>query len=237
MAETAFNGFTQETLLFFAQLAENNNQPWFKAHKTEYDRDVIAPAKALVTALGHRLAEFAPTVVADTRINGAGSIFRIYRDVRFSHDKRPYKTHLGILWWEGPGKKLENPGYYLHLENGRLMLGAGMYQFTKEAMALYRQAAADEKSGAALLKTVETLSAAGPYSLGGSHYKRVPRGYDKDHPMAKWLKYNGLWSSVEMDVPQAFYNDSFIDLCAGHFRNMQPLHAWLQRHVNTCPTE
>lgn len=237
MTEPNFNGFTPETLEFFAQLTENNNAPWFKAHKADFDSHVMAPAKALVTALGARLVEFAPTVVADTRSNGAGSIFRIYRDVRFSHDKRPYKTHLGILWWEGPGKKLENPGYYLHLENGRIMLGAGMYQFSKTALAAYRNAVADEKSGAALLKTIETVTAAGPYALGGSHYKRVPRGFEKDHPMAKWLKYNGLWSSVEMDVPQAFFNDSFIDLCAGHYRNMQPLHAWLQRHVNSRPVE
>jgi len=117
MSETAaFNGFPRELIQFYQGLSRNNDKSWFNEHKDIYARHVIAPAQDFVVSMGERLRMLSPGIVADTRANGAGSIFRIYRDLRFSKDKRPYKTFLGIFFWEGSGKKMENPGFYFHME-------------------------------------------------------------------------------------------------------------------------
>ena len=99
-----------------------------------------------------------PGVVADPRTNGAGSIFRIYRDTRFSKDKRPYKTYLGILFWQGRGKKMENPGFYFHLEPKGLMLGAGTYTFMKQGLEAFRKAVVHRTRGPALAKAVKKVA-------------------------------------------------------------------------------
>ena len=100
---TEFNGFPKETVKFLKNLAKNHKRDWFNEHKGDFDAYVTEPARGFVDAMGTRLMEIAPGIIAEPRVNG--SIFRIYRDTRFSKDKTPYKTHLGIFMWEGEGPK------------------------------------------------------------------------------------------------------------------------------------
>ena len=175
-----FAGFTRDTLVFFRELAQNNEKPWFETNKERYEKSVMAPARSLVAVLGDRLTKVYPGINADARVNR--SIFRIYRDTRFSRDKSPYKTHLGILLWEGPGKKMECPGFYVHVEAERIMLAGGLYMFSRDQLGPYRDAVTDPDFGPKLAGALEkTLSATGA-ALGGGHYKRTPRGYDANHP-------------------------------------------------------
>ncbi len=109
-----FKGFSKGAVEFYLQLAKNNNKAWFDEHKSEFERQVMDVAKDFVYSMGSLLKELSPNVIADPRVNG--SIFRPYRDTRFSNDKTPYKTHLGIFFWEGKGPKMDCPGYYFHLE-------------------------------------------------------------------------------------------------------------------------
>ena len=94
---TEFHGFPKAAVTFYEELAQNNAKAWFETHKALYQQDVIVPAQQFVLAMGERLKILSPAIIADTRLNGSGSIFRIYRDTRFSPDKSPYKTFLGIL--------------------------------------------------------------------------------------------------------------------------------------------
>ena len=221
---TPFTGFPPETITFFNELKANNDKLWFKARKAEFDAAVIAPARSFVIALASRLQELSPGIIGDPRIDG--SIFRIYRDTRFSKDKTPYKTNLGIFLWEGADKKMACPGFYFHLAPPTLMFGVGLYMFDKPQMEAYRHSVDHEVHGAELEKIEEALAAAG-YWLGGKKYKRVPRGYDKDHPRGELLKYGGLHAGRELPVPEEFYSESLIDLCAGEFERLLPLHRWL----------
>jgi uncharacterized protein (TIGR02453 family) len=224
---TEFGGFPKQTVVFYENLLKNNSKEWFEKHRDDYKSSVIEPAQQFVLAMGDRLKILSPAVCADTRINGSGSIFRIYRDTRFSKDKSPYKTYLGILFWEGRRKKTENSGYYFHLEPPKLMLGVGVYMFTKSPLKLYRDAVVHQEYGLTLREAVEGVNAVEKYTLGGKHYKRVPRGYDANHRNAEFLLYNGLHVGIETAIPDELYSGALIDYCFDRFRDMAPVHHWL----------
>src|SRR5213083_2262987 len=140
-----FEGFPPEGLHFLAGLAEHNEKAWFDEHRGEYERGLLEPARDFVEAMGVELEAVHPGVNADPRVNG--SIMRINRDTRFSKDKRPYKTHLDLWFWEGEGPSRGCSGFFLRLEADRLGLGAGMHRFEQEALAGYRRAVDDAGRG------------------------------------------------------------------------------------------
>jgi uncharacterized protein (TIGR02453 family) len=229
MTETAtFSGFTPKAATFFRQLAKNNNKGWFEAHRTEYEADVLAPTRAFVLALGERLQKLAPGVIADPRANR--SLFRINRDARFTTDKSPYKTHLGLWLWEGPRARMENSGFYFHLEPPEIYLGVGMYHFPDELLPAFRQDVVHPVHGAALADAVRALEKKG-YEVGGQHYKRVPRGFDPQHPNAALLLYAGMYAGWGGKIPPEFYSAKLLDFCIRHYKAVLPLHQWLAAFV------
>ena len=124
MSEAAvFSGFTRETVRFYTALRRHNDRDWFAAHRETYDRHVIEPAKLFITALGAKLRTVTSGIVAVPAVNK--SIFRIYRDTRFSLDPTPYKTNLGLYFWDGARSRTEAAGYYVGIEPPDLWLGGG----------------------------------------------------------------------------------------------------------------
>lgn len=223
--ESRFRGFSPLTVKFFTDLKKHNTRDWFNAHKETYTTQVMDPARALVTDLGGRLKEMAPGIIAVPQLNR--SIFRIYRDTRFSADKSPYKTHLGLYLWEGVRPRMECPGFYFHLEPPNLMLGVGLYMVPRKALEHYRNAVVHPEYGAELADIVESISGLDGYSLGGTHYKRIPAGFDAAHPNAKLLLHNGLYAGTEAPIPDALYSERLIDYCMERFAPLAGLHRWL----------
>ncbi len=221
-----FTGFPRQCVKFFKDLKANNGKQWFDANKDNYVKYVVEPSKDFVAAMGPKLRKIAPGVNADPRVNK--SLFRIHRDTRFSHDKSPYKTHMGLWFWEGAGPRMECSGFYFHLEPPNIMLGTGFYMFPKPILHPYREAVADKRQGAALRRVINVVAKSGDYALGGEHYKRVPRGFDPEDKNADLLRYNGLWAGIEMKIPKEFYTPDIVDLCLKHYENMAPLHRWLR---------
>jgi uncharacterized protein (TIGR02453 family) len=173
MSNPPFTGFPIKTLQFFTDLANNNNKTWFDTHKPDYESYVLGPARDFVIALGERLRELSPNVVADPRVNK--SIFKVFRDVRFSMNKTPYKTNLA-LWFpvcEG-GAKFDKPGYYFQLGRNSLMLGVGIHHFSKELLKGYRDSVVDPVLGPQLAGSLALLIEKG-YGVGEKTYKRIPR--------------------------------------------------------------
>lgn len=224
-----FNGFPPECVRFFEDLAENNSKQWFDENRSIYDNYVMAPARNFVIDMGERLRQIAPKINVDPRVNR--SLFRINRDTRFSHDKRPYKTNLGIWFWEGKHKKMECPGFYFHLEPPHMMVGAGIYRFSKPIMDEYRNSVVHYKHGAELVKATSRLSKKG-YTFSRKHYKRTPRGFDPDHKNAELLKYNGLYAGFETEIPAEFYRAGLVDFCFAKYNDMLLLHKWLLAMTN-----
>ena len=220
-----FNGFPKECISFFRELSSNNTIPWFKQHRREYDAFVLKPARSFVYDMGERLRLIAPRINADPRTNR--SLFRINRDVRFSADKSPYKTHLALWFWEGSAPRMECSGFYFHLEPGKLMLGVGIYCFPKPLLDTYRTYVVHKKHGPALTKAISSVTGDGSITLGGSHYKRTPRGFDPNHKNAALLLHNGLYAGEEAPVPDELFSGELIDYCFERFNLMAPLHRWL----------
>jgi uncharacterized protein (TIGR02453 family) len=230
---TDFNGFPKKCVKFFKDLGDNNNKSWFKDHKDDYENYVMTPARDFVFEMGKRLEKTAPKIVADPRVDK--SIFRIYRDTRFSKDKSPYKTHLGIFLWEGIRPKMDCPGFYFHLEPPNLMLGVGMHCFSKPMLTAYREAVVDPKLGPALVKAIGKVRKKGDYDIGVKHYKRTPRGFDPDHKNAELLLHNGLTAATMSKIPKALGTPEILDYCLKRFSDMSPIHKWLVVMTESAP--
>ena len=221
-----FPGFPPETQAFLRELRENNNREWFAANKARFDDVVRAPALQWVDAMGERLKQLDADIVVDLRVNGSGSLMRAARDTRFSKDKSPYKVNVAMMWWHGAGKKMQHPGFGMQITPDDAGLMAGMFHFQKPMLEAYRQAVVDEELGQALLKAVNVVEGAG-YSVSGRHYKTVPRGYDKQHPRAEWLKYNNFHAGTHDIPPGVIASPQLMDACFDHFAKLAPIHHWL----------
>jgi len=223
-----FEGYPPAALQFLTDLQDHNDRDWFNSNKQTYLDAIVAPTQAFVTDLGLRLKTISPAINFDTRTNGQGSMMRIYRDVRFSKDKSPYKTWVGVVFWEGSGKKMQVPSFYFHLESTGAFMYAGIHHFPKDLLGTYRDALVDDEMGEDFDNAIAQVTASGDYSLYNEpHYKRVPRGYDPEHPRAEWLKYNGFGISSPQILPDQLASPNLVDICYGHFRNMAPLQQWL----------
>lgn len=222
-----FTGFPQDAITFFEEIAIFNAKEWFEENKARYQEQVQQPAQAFVEALGERLTTLAPGIRYNTSLNGSGSIMRIHRDVRFSKDKTPYKTNLGLSWWEGPGKKMEEPGYYFHLDRGGAWIAGGMYIFPQATLALYRKAVDYPQRGKALTAALAAAEKAGLRIDGSGAYSRVPTGYDKDHPRGELLKQKGI-VAVSPGIPvEILTSSALVDRCVDYAKAILPLHQWL----------
>jgi uncharacterized protein (TIGR02453 family) len=222
---TVFNGFPRELLHFFDELRKNNTREWFQNHKKDYETCVKEPSVEFVITMGEKLRTIAPKIHAIPKVNK--SLFRLNRDTRFSRDKSPYKTNLGIWFWEGDRKRMECPGFYFHLDSDNLMLGTGLHIFSKDLLSPYRDAVVDKNHGPKLKKAVSKVSKLG-YTLVGKHYKRIPSGYDDSHKNAEFLLYNGLAAGHQSEVSEALLSDRIVDYAFSHFNKMSPIHKWLR---------
>jgi len=164
---------------FLAELKKNNTREWFTENKDRYKAEVQAPLLEFISAFSVPLGTISPHLKADPRPVG-GSMFRIYRDVRFSKDKSPYKTHAAAQFRHRDGRDVHAPGFYLHLEPGNVFMGAGIWHPAGASLGAIRTAIIDNP--------VRWREAVANLSLGGESLKRGPRGVDPDHPMIEDLK-------------------------------------------------
>jgi uncharacterized protein (TIGR02453 family) len=192
---TEFTGFRPGALTFFRQLRRNNTRAWFEEHRAAYEGVVRGPLRALVEEMDIRFARFAPEIVGDPR----RSVFRIHRDVRFSADKSPYKTH-GSCWFYhrdagrqvGQEANAGSAGFYVQIAPGDSFLGAGIWMPPRGSLNRIREALAEDPGSFGRV----AQSAAVRRRFGGldeeAMLKRMPRGFAEAHPAARWLRYQSF---------------------------------------------
>jgi uncharacterized protein (TIGR02453 family) len=217
----SFSGFQPEAISFLAELALNNDRAWFQPRKAEYERLLKEPMEAFVGALDERLMSRGIPLRADPK----RSIFRIYRDTRFSKDKSPYKTNLGASFpWvetaggsEVPDMDAHGNGGYFHFAPGNMYVGGGMWLAERPRMEAFRRAIVDDPDRvAAALEDPGLLAAFGPIHPHGE-YRRVPPGWPADHPRADWLRFKDVVFGRELadtDVLSPDLPDLVTDLFA-----------------------
>lgn len=223
---SAFSGLSPDLIPYLVDLEDHNDKDWFNAHKDRYTRAWLEPAVAFVDALLPRITTLSPPIHGEARVNG--SIWRIQRDIRFSKDKTPYKTHQAFRFWYGNDKKA-GAGFYVRVSEGGAGLGAGLFHMERDQLERYREVVASPE-GATLQRLIDGLKAAG-WDVGGEATKRVPRGYDADHPRAELLKHKGLYVIRETQPDPRFFTPEAIDVVVDAFQAAAPLATWLQTHV------
>lgn len=220
------NHIRKELFRFFRELAKNNDRDWFTRNKPRYERDVKEPLLQFISDFDPHLRRINPHLVADPRPVG-GSLFRIYRDVRFSRDKSPYKTHAGIRFPHEETKNVHAPGYYLRLEPGAVFAAAGIWHPDPVTLQKVRDAIVADSRGwrRALSRTLR-----GKCTLGGDSLKKVPRGYDPEHPLAADLKRKDFITHVSFTEAEACSSD-FMKRFATSCAAMKPVLGFLSRAV------
>lgn len=221
---STFEHFPEATRHFLAGIAAHNERTWFEENRALYDAGYVEPGKAFVLELEPALRAISAEIQVEPRING--SIMRINRDVRFSKDKRPYKTHLDFWFWHGDKKGWNTPGFYLRITPDQVFMGTGIHRFDADMLDSFRHAVVLPRSGRALQAAVEQVRSAGDYEIGERTRKRLPRGFEADAERADFLLFEGLTATMAMPGGAA-YAPGFVDLCAQHFAQTWPVGQWL----------
>lgn len=177
--------FSQATFRFLDQLSRNNNREWFAIHKSEYEDQVRTPALNFIEAMRDELPEISRHFIAVPRKVG-GSLMRVQRDTRFSKDKTPYKTNIGIQFRHELGKDVHAPGFYLHVHNNECFLGAGIWR--PDAMSLGKIRTFIHENPNAWKKARDEKKFRACFEMAGDSLQRPPQGYRKDHPLLDDLK-------------------------------------------------
>jgi uncharacterized protein (TIGR02453 family) len=210
--------FSPQLFAFLRELKNHNDREWFNSNKDRFEREVREPALAFVEDLGYRLPQVAPHLTADKR-----SLFRIYRDTRFSKDKTPYKTHVGIYFRHARSAEADTGGLYLHLEPGRAFLGAGIWHPGSPALKRIRDAlVARPDAWLAAVTAVEPV-----WRLGeGESLKRAPAGYRPDHPLIEDIKRKSF-AIVSPLKQRQITASGFLDDCEARAAHARPFMEFL----------
>ena len=217
--------FTKKTLAFLRALKRNNDREWFRTRKPDYEQHVRGPMVALLDRLARDLPAFAPDLVSDARV----SLFRVYRDTRFSGDKRPLKTQVAAHFPSRKFPKGEGAGLYVEIAPQWVWIGGGIYMPSSAELQSIRTAIAEDHRKFHRTVTTSTFRAA-VGELTGDQLTRVPRGYVKDHPAAAYLRHRqfigGREYPAEFAVSPRFYPELL-----SVFRGIAPLVTFLNTAI------
>ena len=232
-----FRGFNRGALTFLRQLKRNNDREWFQSNRETYDNEVLSPLKLLVEEVDVRFGSFAPEFVGDPK----RSIFRIHRDIRFSKDKSPYKTHASS-WFkhrnasQGVGSEAHEggAGFYFHLEPGGSMVAGGIWMPPRATLNRLRDSIAAKPADFA-----KSMSATGFKRRFGnlseeSMLTRLPRGFAPGHPAEKWLRYQSFTVHAMLSDKEAL-DRRLVDRIEKDYTVMLPFVRWLNNSLGHPP--
>jgi uncharacterized protein (TIGR02453 family) len=211
--------FTPELFAFLADLREHNDREWFARNKARYEDHLLEPALEFITELAPQLQEISPHFQADARRSG-GSLFRIYRDTRFSNDKTPYKTTAGLYFRHERAKNAQAPGFYLHLAPGECFAGCGIWHPDTAAATRIREAIAADGD------RWRDVAHGGPFEIVGESLKRPPRGFDAGHPLIDDIKRKSFAGYAPLEE-RTVTAPGFVDEYARRCRDASPLMRFL----------
>lgn len=196
--------FSPKSFAFLKELKANNNRPWFQENKERYEADLKTPMLSFIENLSEPLAKVSTEFVCDPRGNG-GSMFRIYRDTRFSKDKTPYKSWAAARFRHVEGRRKPAPVFYLHLEPRNVFVGCGIWHPDSKVLAQLRQFLVDNPN--AWKKALYDKSFQKHFVMGGRTLTRPPRGFDPDHELLDDLKRKDFVASSQLTQKMACSRD------------------------------
>ena len=225
---TTFSGFSPQLIEFLEGLSANNNKAWFEHHRDDYEVLFKEPAREFVTAISGHLGKLAPDLKAEPKIGR--SIHRINRDTRFSKDKTPYRPHLHFVFWRG-AKPNASPAFHFVIGPRHVGVGAGMWALTPAQLGAYRDAVADQKKAAALAAAIKKATKTSGIALDPPALKRLPAGYEADHPHNDLLRHKGIVVRGDGPISKTLFGAGAIDLALESLRPLVAVHDWLVAHL------
>jgi uncharacterized protein (TIGR02453 family) len=176
--------------------------------------------------MGEHLQALVPTIHAKPKING--SLFRIYRDVRFSKDKTPIKSRIGVIFWQGVTKRMQSASFYLHFCPDLLFFGVGIRGFSKDTQVAYREYIKDDLKREQLHHILINLTSKG-YKLPEPKYKRLPRGFDESMNYSYLSLFGSMYAYRESAHSDSFFSSAFCDEAYNVYEDMFDLHQWVYK--------
>ncbi len=225
----AFNGFPREFFEFFTELKENNKREWFEDNKQRYEDSIVTPCLDFITAMGPELKKVSQHFEAIPKKVG-GSMFRIYRDTRFSKDKTPYKTNAGLHFRHALGRDAHAPGFYLHLEPDQVFFGGGLWMPPSNALNKIREAIDKNQKEWKSAQSAKAFKARYGALGEGNPLTRPPKGYADDHPFIDDLKKRNFFAVTEAKAAAAGKPD-FVKEVARAYKDTSPVAAFLCKAV------
>ncbi len=231
-----FTRFRPELFTFFRGLKRRNTKAWFEANRARYELEVRAPFKALVEEMDVHLAHLAPEMVGDPR----RSLFRIHRDVRFSRDKSPYKTHAACWFYHhaagrGVGSEAEGgAGFYLHLAPGECLVGGGIWMPPRPSLNRIRERLAETPTAFERIVLDKAFRRRFGTLDEETMLTRMPRGYEEAHPAARWLRYQSFTVGRSLTEREAL-SPRLPAILAKDFAALTPLVRWLNGALGLAP--
>jgi uncharacterized protein (TIGR02453 family) len=220
-----FHGFPQGGIAFLHELAEHNDRAWFEAHRAAWDAEILPAMLEWCGALAERLRDAMPGLVFVPRVGG--SIYRLNRDIRFSRDKRPYKTHVAALLWDG-AEKHDAPAVYLHVSASEVIFGGGIYAFEDARLERWRRLLHAEASVERLEAALAAARQGGLKPEISEKLQRPPRGFDPEGPRAELSKYKGLAMTRRSKPAGWLHTPEALDRAEAAARAYAPLHVWMR---------
>ena len=221
---STFKGLPKDFFAFFKELAENNEKAWFEENKPRYRESVINPLCDFMHAMAPRVAKISKHIVVDPRPNG-GSMFRIYRDVRFSKDKSPYKTNAGVHFRHALGRDAHAPGFYMHFDTKEVFFGGGVWMAEPDGLSKIRHAIADNSKDWKKLKG-DKLFSQWLNGVEGDTLARPPKGFDPVHPHISDIKRKSFYA-MHTSTPKVAQSSSLVDEVENTLKAAKPLMKFL----------
>jgi len=222
-----FQGFSKETLPFLAAIRKNNNKEWFTLHKKQYETLILEPSRAFVEEFGEHLQALEPTINFSPKINK--SLFRIYRDSRRPNAiAMPIKERIGVIFWQGSGKRMQSSSFYLHFSPEELYVAAGVRWFEKPMLDAFRETIKNDTKRAELWNILTNIKAMGKgYTHLEKGYKRYPKGFHAEMEHVDLALYKGMATYKVLDPHLIEDGEKLIDTLYEIYEDMLPLQQFM----------
>lgn len=221
-----FNGFSKAGTTFLKQLEKNNNKIWFEKNKYIWENEIRTINEHFVQDMGETLQILVPSIKFKPKVGS--SLFKIYRDVRFSKDKTPMKDKIGIIFWQGKAHKLQSASFYMHYTKNTYFIATGIRNFKPELLKTYRQYLKHEKHRISLYNILNNLESKG-YKISSNKFKKIPKilSHLKDEKYIDLSLHKAMFAYEEFKIDKIFYDITLLDRCFKIYDDMKHLHNWV----------
>ncbi|NOQ31844.1 MAG: TIGR02453 family protein [Helicobacteraceae bacterium] len=221
-----FNGFKKDGIKFLKDLGSNNSKEWFIDHRHLWQKHIQDIDILFIEEMGEHLQALVPTIHFRPKVGG--SLFKIYRDVRFSKDKTPMKSKIGLLFWQGSGHRMQSSSFYMHYDKDEYFIASGIRNFKTDLLKIYREYIKNDLHRNSLHLIMEELKDKG-YLFGEPKFKRLPKGLDKNLDHIHLALYSSMFAYKSFKIDDVFFSEKIVDRCFKIYDDMRELQEWVYK--------